>query len=447
MDNGIAKAKSFQMANADAMSALVDAVPGASGALSSLSSIAPIAANPYVLAGAAIVGVGIAAKSAYDDFAIFNKEMAKLNVTAQLSKDELSLLEDKLISIGAKSTVPLDDVPKALTKIVSAGMELPDAMNALEPTLLAAKAGFTDIETVAGAAVSVMNSAGITDATKTYDILFATLNKGNAEFSDIAQYLPKIVPGALQSGFALEETAGAFAFLTAQGQTAERSTTLLENAFKSLSDPKRIADFNKLGVSIFDSAGNMRPLTQISEQLGTKLDGLTDAERINKLNSLGLDMEAAAAFAALSGDTDKLKSIIDFTANSSGELNAAVKNSANSTDSWLQIQNRLGAAWLQFGKFVSPVFDAIGAGVLQVIDWFGQVTAEGTLLRDSIDLLGFAFSFVGDILGQLGKAAGFVFGHISSKFNTMYSFIRPLITRLADGLGGLGKMIAGVFFF
>ena len=439
-DKGITKARHFQMANIEAVGAIVDLVPGASGAMSQL---APILTNPYIAGAAAIAGVGIAAKKAYDDYSIFNKEMAKLNVTAQLSQTELSKLEDELINIGAKSSVPLNDVPQALNKIVSAGMELPDAMNALQPTLLAAKAGFTDIETTASAAVSVMNSAGIKDATKVYDVLFATLNKGNAEFADIAQYLPKIIPGALQSGFALEETAGAFAFLTAQGQTAERSTTLLENAFRSLSNPQRIKDFNNLGVSIFDSAGQMRPLTQIAEQLSGKLDGLTDAERINKLNSLGLDMEASAAFAALAGDTDKLKDIIDFTANSSGELSNAVKNSANNTDVWLQIQNRLSAAWLRFGKAVTPLFNSIGEGVLQVIDWFGSITAQGTILNDTIHLLGWGFNLLGSSFSRIAKLAGIAFQGITFSFQKLYSFIRPLITRIANAIGGLGQMIQG----
>lgn len=437
----------FQMKNAAAISAVGDALPELAG---TAARLAPLLTNPYTLGTAAAVGFGVAAVDAYKKYGSFNQEMSKFNVTAQLSKSELSELEDQMIRIGASGKVPvqtLNDIPIALNKIVSAGQDVPTALKTLEPTLLAAKAGFTDIDIVAKAAVSTMNSAGISDATKVYDILFATLNKGNAEFQDVANYLPKIIPGALQVGSSLEEVSGAWAYLTAQGRSAEGATTLLENAFKALATPDRIKSFNKLGVSIFDVKGNLRGLPEIAEQLGGKLDGLTDAERIKKLSSLGLDMEAAAAFASLTGNVDKLKESIDFTTNSGGQLAKAVENSANQTDSWLKVQNQLSAAWLMFGKWVSPALNAIGQGLSRAINWLGQITAKGTLLNDVFQITNVVLQNVGALFGQLAKVGAYAFNVMFGGFSKLYQLVRPILERLMLGVGGLATAIQGVFTF
>ena len=243
--------------NLDHVNELIDTVPGLGNAIQ-------LAANP-IAAGAAVAGgLVAAAKQAAD----FEKNMAKVNVTAQLSKTELANLSTQILDTG--KAVGLSDIsqaPNAFNRIISSGLSVEQSMRLLKPTLQAAKAGFTDIETVAAAAASTMNAAGITDATNLYDILFATLNKGNAEFADIAQYLPKIIPDARGVGISLEETAGAFAFLTAQGYQAETAATRLQNVFKAFGDSDRINAFKKIGIDVFDAKGQMRGILPIIQDL------------------------------------------------------------------------------------------------------------------------------------------------------------------------------------
>ena len=135
----------------------------------------------------------------------WQKGMAEINVTAGLTQTELAKLSDQMLDIGAQNVAPLEEVPGAFNKIISAGLDAKTALASLDPTLKAAKAGFVDIETVAKAGTSVMNSAGvkdlvaendIVDATgkvitkkgavlktaieQVYDTLFATMQKGSA---------------------------------------------------------------------------------------------------------------------------------------------------------------------------------------------------------------------------------------------------------------------------
>src|SRR5690606_18477330 len=112
---------------------------------------------------------------------------------AGLSKKELRGLSDELLDIGARNASPIEEVPKAFGRIISAGLDVDQSLKALEPTMRAAKAGFTDVETVAGAGIATMMSSG-KDINRVYDVLFETVKEGNAEFKDIAKYLPKVIP-------------------------------------------------------------------------------------------------------------------------------------------------------------------------------------------------------------------------------------------------------------
>lgn len=305
----------------------------------------------------------------------WERSMAKVNVTAQLQKNDLKVLSNEILEIAGRNAIPFDEVPQAFNKIISAGMDVNSAMKMLEPTLKAARAGFADVETVAGSAVSVMASSGVQDANRVYDILFATLNKGNAEFQDIANYLPKIIPGARNAGIALEDVAGAYAYLTAQGFKAEAAATGLQNVFKTFSDGKTIEGFRKIGVHLFDAHGNARGLSPILDDLRKSLTGLTDQQRVLKLDKVGLDQEAAMALSSMLQDYGKLQGILGFVNNSQGELNKAIDNAANSTDNWDTIVNRLKMNMTQLGEILLPIADGLSKAVnysMDFINWGGE---------------------------------------------------------------------------
>lgn len=376
-----------------AFEAMKDQIPGFSNALSLL-------ANPYVAITAAVVALGAAWLKAVKMATEWKNSMAKVNVTAQLGKKELKELSDRILDIGRRSQVDdLMQVPEAFNKILSAGLDVNTALATLEPTLKASKASFTDVGTVAAAAVSTMNSSGIMDATRVYDILFATMNKGNAEFADIANYLPKIIPGARNAGFSLEQTGGAFAYMTAQGLKAEAAATVLQNAFKALSTPEIIyggktkGGFKALGIQIFDTHGKMRDMVSIATDLNKVLAGLSDEQRVNKLAQIGLDQEAATGFAIMSQNVDKLKDSIDFTTNSSGQLNEAVKNSEQPMDSWKQLGNELKAVMIGIGESGSGWFGEIGKSILDVVLSIKQLYNDSMLFQDVVKGIGVVFQY------------------------------------------------------
>lgn len=335
--------------------------------------------NPITLGVTGALAVGGALKNAASLAMDWQKGMAQINVTAGLSNEELAKMSDEMLEIGARNVAPLEEVPAAFNKIISAGLDSKQALAALEPTLKAAKAGFVDVETVASAGVNVMNSSG-RDINAVYDILFGTLQKGAASMGEIAAYLPAVVPTAKNAGASLEETAGAFAYMTAQGQSASAAATLLNGAFNSLSNPKLLGNFKAMGVEIYDVQGNIRPMGDIIENLAGKLAGLSDKQKAAKLASLGLDQTSAQAFAVMTQSVEKFKDTLDSVNNSDDALQIALDNSMTASDYWgIALNNikklaiQMGQAFLPLitkaGEWAATITGGIVPGIKAVVNW------------------------------------------------------------------------------
>ena len=390
------KLNSLKSTHIDAFKSMKEEVPGFGRAMEVLG-------NPYVLITAGLTTLISLYGSARAEAAQWDNSMAKVNVTAQLGKKELGELSDHILEIGARNTAPLQAVPEAFNKIISAGLDTDTALKTLEPTLQAAKAGFTDVDVVAKAAVSTMTSSGIMDANRVYDILFATLNKGNAEFADIAQYLPKIIPMAKAAGYSLEQVAGSFAFLTAQGMSSEQSSTGLTNLFKSLSDndiingSKTKLGLKGLGIDVFDAKGEAKPLIDIIDQLKAKTESLTGSDKVKFFDQIGFDMETSTAIASMTQNVDKLRENIDFTTNSTGQLSAAVENSKTATESWDVAGNMIKKTMIDIGQPINESFGRLGEELLPLLQ--PMLETFQTLLSGIWDIL----SAVGEIAGAILK--------------------------------------------
>jgi TP901 family phage tail tape measure protein len=380
------KLNSIKIDTTKAFGAIKDEVPGIARAVTLIS-------NPYILAAAAAVGLGAAIASCTAKANKWHEQMAEINVTAELSKDKLGKLSDKLLEIGARNVAPLEDVPKAFSKIISAGLSVNDSLATLEPTLRAAKAGFTDVETTAGTATSLMMSTGY-EAGRVFDILFETVKEGNAGFKDIGQYLPKIVPLAKNVGYELEEVAGTYAMLTGR-LSAEQSTTALQGVMRALSSQrtaigqidketgKYVSGFKSIGIDVFDPVTKkIKPIVDIVEELNKKMAGLSDKERMLQFDKIGLDQTGGLGLSTLMQDVPALQKAIDATINSAGSLEKAYTDALSPMDDWKITMNQLKVHMIHIGEMFLPTLSAIGKGALfiaQNLDIIGGVLAGLTV--------------------------------------------------------------------
>jgi len=342
------------------MSNALSAIPGAD-----------FLTNPYLLAATAI---GVAGKASMS----FDEGMAKINTTAQLTNPQLEQLRDNIIDIGVEQGAKnLYALPEAYEKIISQTGDVIQSQDILKSSIKGSKAGFTEQSVVADALAQSLSLIGKENANaqEVLDTFFAAKRVGAGEFKDFANYMPNLIASGKALGITYKDVAGQFAYMTGKGFAAEKSATLLENAYTALGKSDIQKGLKNAGVNIFDEKGAMRSFDKIFPELQKKLAGMSDNKKSNFLESIGLrDAQAKSAFMALSSDSAKLKESLNATNNSAGETEKAFEKAQNPMMKIQKLWTSMQYVGLKLGDVIgfviSPALDGLNFIVDSGINFF-----------------------------------------------------------------------------
>lgn len=347
-----------------------------------------------------LAGMSVAAgKMAMD----WQEGMAKINTTAQMNQTELKKLSDQIFKMGVDAKTDLSKVPEAYEKIISQTGDAALSTEIFSASLKGAKAGFTDVNVVAGALAQSMSAIGdgTLEAEKVLDTLFAAKRVGAGEFADFANYIPQLIASAKGVGVGWQEVAGSFAYMTGKGNDAASSAMLLQNAFSALGKVDIQKGLAASGIEVFDLNGKMRSLTDIFGEVGVKMNSMNDAEKTAWLDSIELkDMQAKQAFMVLSSEVGKLDTAMKATANASGELNMALDLAKNPAQTWAQLMTNLKAVSIGFGNIMLPLMNSIVGALSSALGW---LVGLDDWAKKLIITLGAILAAIGPILLGVGK--------------------------------------------
>lgn len=350
-------------------------------------SALPSYANPVT---AGIAAIGFAGRSGMG----FDENMAKVNITAQLSGDSLADLRNRLKQVAVDNKTDIQIAPTGFEKINSQLNDVDLSMSVLDASLKGSKAGFTELDTVSGALAQTLSIVGKenTTAMEVLDTFFAAKRVGAGEFADFARYMPNLIAGASNLGINFKEVAGTFAYMTGKGQSAERAAVLMENAFSVLGRADVRGKMEKAGVKVFDDTGKIRSVVDIFSDLQGVMGSLSDEQKSSLLEKLGLvDKEAKNAFAIMIADTTKLRDSMNEVADSSGETGKALEFSKNTMQKVTEVWDSFKNIGTGIGELVLPVINVgldaaslVLGGICAVMDtvnslfsWWNTQLLEG----------------------------------------------------------------------
>jgi TP901 family phage tail tape measure protein len=273
------------------------------------AAAAAVAAVAALAAGMIKLGVdGVKAAAEFQD------QMVLLNVAAGDAAGGFDKLHDAALKVGGDVRlvgVTASGAADAMTNLYKAGLttgeifgdldgymagtaELGGALRASIDLAAASELDMGQAADLAAIALSTFGAEMVTEedranfVVRAMNNLVQTADASVASVSDLAEAMKNIGPTAASFGFSLEETNNALAVLSTRGIRGAEAGTALKSMMTNLMRPTNqvTGALDELGVSLFDSEGNMKSLRTIIGDLGGSLDGLTEQQRLQYIQTL-----------------------------------------------------------------------------------------------------------------------------------------------------------------
>jgi TP901 family phage tail tape measure protein len=313
----------------------------------------------------------------------FETAMTKVRTLASESEDNIGRLKQGILDLAPAVGIGPTALAEGLLVIESTGFRGAAAMDILTMSAQASAVGLGDTSAVARALTAAINAYGIENlsAAQAADVLFATVDAGGAEASELAGELGRVVGIASQLGISFQEVGAFIATYTRLGLSAAEATTGLSGVMNTILSPSKEARDALAGVGL--SAQALREAVQ-EQGLAGALAMLTDR--------LGGNAEATAAVfgnvRALAGvmgtagsQAQTYSSILAQIGTSAGILNERFAIWRTTTAAtWKEFTAQAQVAAIQIGERLAPAFSKVlqaAAPVLdafiKLVEWFGQL--------------------------------------------------------------------------
>lgn len=381
----------------------------------------------------------------------FEQSMVNVKAISQATVEEFKRLRNQALQLGSSTIYTASQAADAQALLAQAGMSTNDIIAALPAVLTAAAAGQTDLATTADIAASTLNGFGLSaeEAARVVDVLAKSSIDTNADMTDLGMAMKYVAPVAASMGISIEEATAAIGELSNAGIKGEMAGTQLRAILLALSSPSEEAAFymDKLGVSISDSAGNIRPLGEIIGQLQTAFGRLTQAQQADVAATLA-GREAASGFITLIQNGRSTLDMYTRSLENAGGTAAEVSGTQMDTlnGAITEMQSALEGAGISVGDVFAPAVRGVAEEIARLLTGFNNInpqlrtmivvfsTVTPLIAGGAAAILALKTAF--DAMRAAAAAAGVQM--------TLFSASVPIIGAVAVAVGVLSAGIAGL---
>ena len=286
-------------------------------ALARLSKHAEVAANLGKVAdGFDRVGASARGAIAAPLMAAANLEEGLDRIAAKsgASVDQIAAIKARARELGADPRFKFSaaEAAQGFEVLSSAGIGVEDQLQAIEPMLVLAAAGFTTVDQAVKLNTDTLGAwgLGIEESARVSDLLIGAANTTKQSIDSLSNSLTQVGPVASKAGASIDEVLALQGVLAAGGITGSSADTVSRNLYQRLQAPSTEAAriLRRLHVSTKDAKGNMRSLDAIMQELSAKMDkrygvGKKGNARASDLKQIFGDEAVAGAQLAMSAAT------------------------------------------------------------------------------------------------------------------------------------------------
>lgn len=350
--------------------------------------------------------------------------------------------------MGENTVFSANQCAQALNYMALAGYDAKESMEMLPNVLNLAAAGHMDLARASDVVTDVQTAFGISAnrTKKMVDEMAKAASTGNTNVEQLGEAFLRVGPLArnLNDGYVkladgstvvadgTQELETAFVAMANAGIKGSEAGTHMRNMIMKLSNPTKEGKekLDEMGISAFDAAGKMLPLSQIFSNMSEAMRKMTQQERMEAIGELFNARDLASAeslLSAISGDWDNIGSAIQDAAGAAEQMAET------------QLDNLAGDTTL-FNSALEGLQIKISDSVMPVMRKFTQMGTDGIgLLTDAFGSLSDeAQSFVGIMMWGIGQVSSALPGIVSILGSIGQMKAGGLLGGAAGEVGALG---------
>lgn len=384
------------------------------------------------VAGTAITAVGVKSLKSFGDF---EQGLNTAAIIAGGTSNDIKGLSDVALKMGQDLPLSAQDSANAMIEMARNGASVDELKKVFPAIAMASTAAGADLSATAGVVQQAMNVWGksLESPEQAAALLTQTANLSNASIESMQQALATMGPSAVNAGMSLSDTSTAIGLLTNTGTSSAEAAQQLRHALLQMQAPgKKTSEMMQaLGLDYRDAQGNMKPFTQITQEVSKAMNGLSKEEQDAAMKTLFHTSGMQAMQTLMKSMSDTSGDAKTSWSAYSAEMEKVGKNTQTANEYLNQqaydMQNNVGAKIEQVGG----AWDTFSMKSMQGSK--GLSTAVLEMTANTID-------FAANSNGALGTAARGFMG-LSPVIGTAMTATSGFIVQ-AKNIGGAMKGIA-----
>lgn len=394
-----------------------------------------------VSAPIAAAGVGaLKASIEYED------ALAKLSTIADTSEVSMEDLSSQILQLSKDSGIAAETLAGNVYDAISAGQATGDAVMFVANATQLARAGFTSTDAALDILTTSLNAYGLEsqEVARVSDVLINTQNLGKTTVDQLAASMGKVIPTAKANGVEIEDLAGAYAVMTANGIATAETTTYFNSMLNELGKSgSTAANAFAAGTEHIKEGGlTMKEAMEMGWELTDVLSILDEqaAESGTTISNMFGSAEAGKAAAVLWDNGEKLNAAVEAMGKSAGATETAYGKLNTTSFEIEKTLNKLKITMLEIGDVLkSDLMPYFERGVKKVKELTAAFSSMSKEEKDQVIKIAGVVAAIGPLLSVGGRLISGI-GHVM----TLAPQIGTALTALTGPVGIVVAAIAAL---
>lgn len=236
-------------------------------------------------------GQGVQAASSFEN------ALSEIGVRARLTADEMERVRTKALEIGRDTVFSSGQAAEAFLQLLTTGQTVEQAFATIDSVMAGAAASGADLGAVADSVTDIMAQFqiaavtfedGTTSSAGVVDRLAEAAGSSSATMQDLIAGFQNVGGVAYSFGLTVGDTAAILATFSENGIKGAEAGTQLRSMLNNMMRPtdEVQAAWRRLGTSMFDANGKMRPLNDVIRDMNVAMATMTEQERLETIQQL-----------------------------------------------------------------------------------------------------------------------------------------------------------------